>query len=56
MLRTYRFRLYPTKEQEKVLDDILWTACWLYNRALDYRRKRWMESRKSVTYFEQAGM
>lgn len=56
MLRTYRYRLYPSQEQQKVLDDILWTACWLYNRALNYRRKRWMESRKSVTYCEQAGM
>lgn len=56
MLRTYRYRLYPSREQQAVLDEILWVACWLYNRALDYRRKRWNESRKSVTYYEQAGM
>lgn len=56
MLRTYRYRLYPNKEQQEALDEILWVACWLYNRALDYRRKRWNESRRSVTYCEQAGM
>lgn len=56
MLRTYRYRLYPSREQQAVLDEILWVAGWLYNRALDYRRKRWNESRKSVTYYEQAGM
>lgn len=56
MLRTYRYRLYPTKEQQDTLGKILWVACWLYNRALDYRRKRWNESRHSVTYYEQAGM
>jgi putative transposase len=28
----------------------------LYNRALDYRRKRWHESRYSVTYSEQSAM
>jgi putative transposase len=31
-------------------------ARWLYNRALDYRRKRWQESRYSVTYSEQSAM
>jgi putative transposase len=56
MLRTYRYSLYPNKEQQDALNEILWVACWLYNRALDYRRKRWNESRRSVTYYEQAGM
>jgi putative transposase len=56
MLRTYRYRLYPTKDQQKTLSEILWVAGWLYNRALDYRRKRWIESRHSVSYSEQAGM
>jgi putative transposase len=56
MLRTYRYHLYPTKEQQATLKDILWAACWLYNRALDYRRKRWNESRHSVNYYQQAGM
>jgi putative transposase len=56
MLRTYRYRLYPTGEQESALGDILWVACVLYNTALHYRRKRWQESRHSVTYTEQAAM
>jgi transposase len=56
MLRTYRYRLYTTNNQQDALDEILWVACWLYNRALNYRRKRWNESRKSVRYTEQAGM
>lgn len=54
MIRTYRYRLYPTASQQATLDEILRLACWLYNRALDYRRKRWAESRISVTYREQA--
>lgn len=56
MIRTYRYRLYPTDSQQEMLEEILWAACWLYNRSLDYRRKRWNESRRSVTYSEQAGM
>jgi len=56
MLRTYCYRLYPNEEQQNALSEILRVACWLYNRALDYRRKRWNESRHSVSYYEQAGM
>ena len=56
MLRSYRYRLYPTQAQQDRLQEILWIACWLYNRALDYRRKRWNESRRSVWYPEQAAM
>lgn len=56
MIRTYRYRFYPNKEQQDILNEILWVACWLYNRALDYRRKRWNESRKTVTCYEQASM
>ena len=56
MLRTYQYRLYPTEAQQASLKDILDAARWLYNRALDYRRKRWNESRYSVTYDEQSAM
>lgn len=55
-VRTYKHRLYPTSKQESALRDILWVACALYNAALAHRRKRWQESRHSVTYYEQAAM
>lgn len=56
MLRTYKYRLYPTPRQKAVLADILAAGCELYNHALAYRRKKWRESRKSVSYYEQAAM
>ncbi|MDX1993026.1 MAG: transposase [bacterium] len=56
MIRTYQYRCYPTDEQQTSLNAILEMARWLYNRALDYRRKRWNESRYNVTYNEQAAM
>lgn len=56
MIRTYQYHLYPTNEQQENLTAILDAARWLYNRALDYRRKRWNESRRGVTYNEQAAM
>lgn len=55
MLRTYKYRLYPT-EQAQAMSDILQAGCWLYNAALHFRRERWQESRHSVTYYEQAAM
>lgn len=56
MLRAYKYRLYPTEQQAQALSDILQAGCWLYNAALHFRRKRWQESRHSVTYYEQAAM
>ncbi len=56
MIRTYKYRLYPTEDQQEVLNEILRLSCWLYNRSLAYRRKRWQESRYSVTYDEQSAM
>ena len=56
MIHTYQYRLNPNPIQEIALDNILYAARWLYNRALDYRRKRWNESRYSVSYSEQSAM
>lgn len=56
MLRTYQYRLYPTSEQQTRLTEILDMARWLYNHALAFRRKRWDESRYSVSYDEQSAM
>lgn len=56
MIRTYQYRCYPTADQRVVLNAILELARWLYNYALAYRRKRWGESRYSVSYEEQAAM
>lgn len=56
MIRTYQYRLYPTDAHQSALSEILDMARWLYNHALAYRRKRWNESRYSVTYNEQSAM
>jgi len=53
---TYRYRIYPTKKQTFILSDIFSIAHSLYNYSLAYRRKKWKESRYSVSYYEQAAM
>ena len=55
-IKSYQYRLYPDEQQQAVMNDLLNLARWLYNHALAYRRKRWNESRQSVSYDEQAAM
>ena len=35
MLRSYKFRLYPNKKVEKILEEHLEISRWLYNRLLE---------------------
>lgn len=55
-IRSYRYKIYPNKTQKKLLVDFLFTACRLYNHALNYRRKKYTESRHAVWYPEQNKM
>jgi putative transposase len=36
--KTYKYRLYPTSEQEQALDTVLWRCRTLYNVALEERK------------------
>jgi putative transposase len=53
LIRTFRYPLRPTREQEKVL--LLWShrCCELYNAALQERRDAWRKQRVSVTRYDQ---
>lgn len=53
---TYKYRIYPTREQEHILNEILWIACWLYNKALEHREKYWRESRRSISCYDQGAL
>jgi putative transposase len=53
MLRTYKYRLYPNRTQDKQLDFMLWQMRNVYNDALAERRWRWERSRLSTSYNQQ---
>jgi putative transposase len=53
MIRTYKYRLYPNRQQEQTLDFMLWQMRTVYNDALNERRWAWERSRRGVTYQEQ---
>lgn len=54
MRRTYKYRLYPTRNQTEALTAQLAEACRLYNAALQERRDAYTRARVSLTYYDQA--
>lgn len=54
MRRTYKYRLYPTREQAAALDYQLNEARALYNAALQERRDAWQMCGLSLSYYDQA--
>lgn len=53
MIRTYKYRLQPTKKQTYLLGDLFFQMQTVYNDALNERRWYWSRSRKSITYYDQ---
>jgi putative transposase len=54
MLKTFKYRLYPTKQQQRLLDGQLEECRWLYNRLLAERRDAWEQRQESLRYYDQA--
>jgi putative transposase len=53
MLKTFQFRLYPTKRQQRVLSEQLEECRWLWNYFLGQRRQAWEERQQTIRLFEQ---
>lgn len=51
--RSFKYRIYPTKRQEAVLNAQLAVCCELYNAAVQERRDAWAHERKSISWFDQ---
>jgi len=49
LIRTYRYRLYPTSAQTRALDFLLWQGRTLYNAALEQRITVYKETGKGVS-------
>ena len=54
MRRTFRYRLYPTRQQARAMLTMLDTHRHLYNRALAERRDAWDQEQRSVRYGDQS--
>ena len=53
MLRTYRYRLYPTNAQTRTLDFLLWQGRTVYNAALAQRVAVYKETGEGVNSAQQ---
>jgi putative transposase len=53
IIRTFRFRLKPTKKQAALLSSALALSQELYNAALQERRDAWKCERKGISYYDQ---
>ncbi|MDA2922829.1 transposase [Patescibacteria group bacterium AH-259-L07] len=51
--RTYKYRLYPTKTQQEILEKTLCSCCWLYNHFLEQRRNAYEKDKTRITCFDQ---
>jgi putative transposase len=52
--KAFKYRLYPTKQQEQAMAEMLETHRRLYNRSLAERKTAWEERRESVSYGQQS--
>ncbi len=53
MRRTFKYRLYPTKQQQRLVEQQLEECRWLYNELLAARRGAWQERQESLRLYDQ---
>ena len=54
MLKTFKYRLSPSKQQQRLLEQQLEECRWLYNLLLAERRDVWEQQQESLRYYDQA--
>ena len=52
MIKAYKYRIYPTNGQQRVLSQLLEECRWLYNQTLAYRKDAWEQEQKQVDWYE----
>lgn len=50
--RAYRYRFYPTKDQEESLAQTFGCCRWTYNHFLALKSEKWLEEKKNLKYVE----
>jgi putative transposase len=53
MIKAFKYRIYPTKAQEKALVNTLYLTRELYNAALEERKEAYRKCKKNVSAYEQ---
>jgi putative transposase len=53
MLKSFTYRLYPTKRQQELLSEQLEELRWLWNTLLAQRKQAWEERQETIDYYDQ---
>ena len=53
--KAYKYRLYPTKDQEELLLKHFGCVRYIYNWGLDYKTKHYKKTNKNIGYMQLAG-
>jgi len=53
MRKTFKYRLYPTKKQERLTTQQLEECRWVWNTLLAERKTAWEERQETITYYDQ---
>jgi putative transposase len=53
MVKTFKYRLYPTKEQTKIMRDTCFLCSLAYNRCLAERKEAYESEGRSLSAYEQ---
>ena len=53
MRKSFNYRLYPTKRQQRLLSEQLEEVRWLWNTLLAERKQAWEERQETVDYYDQ---
>jgi putative transposase len=56
MIQTFQYKLYPNQAQSKTLERWLGVCCWVYNRALEHRKKAYLRRAEHTSYNDQQAM
>ena len=50
----FKYRIFPTEKQQRLLNNNLEECRWLYNHFLEERKNAWTQEKKSINYHAQA--
>ena len=51
-MKTFKYRIYPTKAQETILDQMLEECRWVYNKTLEVRKNTYEQQGVSVSLYD----
>ena len=53
-MRTYKYKIKPTKEQEVLIEKHLWSCRFVWNKYLGERKQAYDEDKKTLNYYDNA--